>query len=35
MGRTSKPFHGLSFDWVIKSNNFTKIYEGNYHGGQQ
>jgi len=35
MGRTSKPFHGLSFDWVINSNNFTKIYEGNYHGGQQ
>lgn len=29
-GRTSRPFLGFCFDWMIKSDNFTKIMEGNY-----
>lgn len=26
---------GLTFDWIFNPSNFIKIYEGNYHGGQQ
>ena len=29
-GRTPKPWTGFSFDWLIKSANFTKLMEGNY-----
>lgn len=29
-GRTEKPWHGFSFDWLIKAANFTKLMEGNY-----
>lgn len=29
-GRTAKPWHGFGFDWLIKSQNFTKLMEGNY-----
>jgi hypothetical protein len=29
-GRTSKPWTGFGFDWLIKSGNFTKLMEGNY-----
>jgi uncharacterized protein YdaU (DUF1376 family) len=29
-GRTPKPWSGFGFDWLIKSQNFTKIMEGNY-----
>ncbi|MGB1214857.1 MAG: DUF1376 domain-containing protein [Pikeienuella sp.] len=28
--RTPKPWTGFSFDWLIKSQNFTKLMEGNY-----
>jgi len=35
MGRTAKPWSGMCFDWMFNSSNFTKIYEGNYHGGAQ
>jgi uncharacterized protein YdaU (DUF1376 family) len=29
-GRTSKPWTGCGFDWLIKAQNFTKLMEGNY-----
>ncbi len=29
-GRTSNPWTGFGFDWLIKSQNFTKLMEGNY-----
>ncbi|OOY15082.1 hypothetical protein BMI85_16170 [Thioclava sp. DLFJ4-1] len=29
-GRTAKPWTGFGFDWLIKSQNFTKLMEGNY-----
>lgn len=29
-GRTSKPWGGFGFDWLVKSANFTKLMEGNY-----
>lgn len=29
-GRTSKPWTGFGFDWLIKASNFTKVMEGNY-----
>lgn len=29
-GRTSKPWTGLGFDWLVKEANFTKLMEGNY-----
>lgn len=29
-GRTSKPWTGFGFDWLIKAANFTKLMEGNY-----
>ena len=29
-GRTTKPWTGFSFDWLIKAANFTKLMEGNY-----
>lgn len=35
MGRTPKVWGGLGFDWIFKSANFIKIYEGNYHGDGQ
>jgi len=28
--RTPTPWHGFGFDWLIKSQNFTKLLEGNY-----
>ena len=28
--RTPKPWTGFGFDWLIKSQNFTKLMEGNY-----
>lgn len=28
--RTSRPWPGFSFDWLISASNFTKIMEGNY-----
>lgn len=31
MGRTYNPWSGLGFDWIMKSGNFLKIIEGNYH----
>lgn len=34
MGRTSNPWSGLSFDWIMKSANMLKIIEGNYHADQ-
>jgi uncharacterized protein YdaU (DUF1376 family) len=35
MGRTSKPWSGMCFDWLFNPTNFIKIYEGNYHGEQK
>lgn len=35
MGRTSKPWSGMCFDWLMNPANFIKIYEGNYHGEQK
>ena len=35
MGRTQNPWHGMCFDWMFNASNFTKIYEGNYHGGDK
>jgi uncharacterized protein YdaU (DUF1376 family) len=32
MARGAKPWHGCSFDWLLKPENFQKIIEGNYHG---
>jgi hypothetical protein len=32
MARGAKPWHGCSFDWLLKPDNFQKIIEGNYHG---
>lgn len=32
MGRTSKPWEGFCFDWLMTPSNFVKILEGNYHG---
>lgn len=29
-GRTSKPWTGFGFDWLVKAGNFTKLMEGNY-----
>lgn len=29
-GRTSRPWSGFGFDWLIKPQNFTKLMEGNY-----
>lgn len=29
-GRTSKPWTGFGFDWLVKAQNFTKLMEGNY-----
>ena len=29
-GKTQKPWLGFSFDWMVKSANFTKLMEGNY-----
>lgn len=29
-GRTAKPWSGFGLDWLIKSQNFTKLMEGNY-----
>lgn len=29
-GRTSRPWTAFGFDWLIKSQNFTKLIEGNY-----
>ncbi|MBV7396848.1 DUF1376 domain-containing protein [Mameliella sediminis] len=29
-GRTSRPWTGFGFDWLIKASNFTKVMEGNY-----
>lgn len=35
MGRTThNPWHGCSFDWILKPANFKKIVEGNYHHDQ-
>jgi hypothetical protein len=28
--RTASPWSGFGFDWLIKSQNFTKLMEGNY-----
>lgn len=29
-GRTARPWSGFGFDWLVKSQNFTKLMEGNY-----
>lgn len=29
-GRSSRPWAGFSFDWLVKPQNFTKLMEGNY-----
>jgi uncharacterized protein YdaU (DUF1376 family) len=29
-GRSPRPWTGFGFDWLIKSQNFTKLMEGNY-----
>ena len=38
-GRTNNPWNGVTFDWLTKPANFTKLMEGNYdnrsHGNTQ